>query len=146
MPHQSGHVAEIRQIAEELERRFGAQVAQTIVIEDKGRFWGMLASRLLKRARALTNEKPGQAPQAVTFLMDMIRAGRIALPARKEPTPENILRYWQTWLTGNSNPRECSALEYWYREWHLERKLAEERREAEQIAHLLTQMLESHHA
>lgn len=147
MPQSSGHIAEVRQIAEELDRRFGAEVAQAlIVVEDPGRFWGMLASRLLKRARALTKERPGQAGQAVAFLTDMIRSGKISLPPRQDPTPEHILRYWQTWLTGNSNPHECSALEYWYREWHLERTIKDEMHKAVEIADMLTQVLESQHA
>lgn len=109
---------------------------------DTPRNSGMLAARLFKRARRLTGEKPSCAPRAVEFLLHVIRSGKIAFPTPNKPRNCNdVMQYWQTWLTGSSRKEKCSLLELLYREWLLEQRLAAEQQIALETAQEMSKLI-----
>lgn len=103
-----------------------------------------LAARLLKRARKLTGEKdPQHTPLALEFLKHEI-ASWSRLPAPQLPSSyQEVLRYWQAWLTGNSDKNITSELEFHFRIWISEVKSKKHRQEAQNFTQDLKAILKN---
>ncbi len=131
---------EVREIVKVLLERFSS--AALFAPENAERMANArkLASRLLKRATSLTGERPGSAPHAVAFLKDVIASGEVSLPPHAR-TYDQVLRYWQTWLTGQSNRKQASHLKVLYHEWVMKMKIMREAYQAELAAQKIAEIL-----